>query len=185
MASISDITLVAQVATFGSERAFAKLVERHQEAVRQTLRSLCEGDTMLADDLAQETFIKAWQGIATFRAMSGFRTWLISIAYHVFLDNRRAASHNALTDATDISDMQHGGMPNTATPDTSTMLSHDIDRAMATLNPTERTCIILQCMQGLPINEIATITDLPPNTVKSHLLRAKRKLVTFLTQNGY
>ena len=89
MAALSDIALIAQVVTFGSERAFAQLVKAHQDAVRRFLRRLTNGDEMLADDLAQETFIRAWQHLSSFRQLSGFETWLLRIAYRVFLDEMR------------------------------------------------------------------------------------------------
>ena len=91
MAALSDIALIAQVVTFGSERAFEQLVQAHQEAVRRFLRRLTAGDEMLADDLAQETFIRAWQHMSSFRQLSGFETWLLRIAYRVFLDEKREA----------------------------------------------------------------------------------------------
>ena len=61
MQRLSDFVLITQVVTFGNERAFGQLVSAHQEAVRRFLRRLTAGDVMLADDLAQETFIRAWQ----------------------------------------------------------------------------------------------------------------------------
>ena len=70
MQRLSDIALIAQVVTLGSERAFGQLVQAHQEAVRRFLRRLTAGDEMRADDLAQETFIRAWQGLSSFRQLS-------------------------------------------------------------------------------------------------------------------
>jgi len=61
----------------------------------------------------------------------------------------------------------------------------DIHSALAILKQEERTCITLQLIDGLPIDEIATITGMPQGTVKSHLSRGKEKLVNYLKQNGY
>ncbi len=60
----SDEPLVARVLAADDRRAFAELVRRHQSAVRTLLWRLCRGDAALADDLAQETFVKAWRGVA-------------------------------------------------------------------------------------------------------------------------
>ncbi|MBQ7443534.1 MAG: RNA polymerase sigma factor [Bacteroidaceae bacterium] len=175
MNTLTDIALTAQVAAFGSQRAFGLLVQRHQEAVRRTLLRLCQGDAMLADDLAQETFIRAWQGIGGFRQTAGFRTWLLSIAYRVFLDERRRAARYAQQPVADAD----------AAADAPDTLALDIDAAMAVLSDMERTCVTLQCIEGHSIGDIERITGVTANTVKSHLLRGKQKLATYLRNNGY
>ncbi len=186
MQRLSDIALIAQVVTLGSERAFGQLVRGHQEAVRRFLCRLTSGDQMRADDLAQETFVRAWQGLASFRQLSGFETWLLRIAYRVFLDDERKRPSYSLDEADD-SQMA------AAVADSSSVhnedggwgLRHDLDRALAILPETERTCVVLQCVEGQSIREIAQITSLPENTVKSHLLRGKKHLATYLRRNGY
>ncbi len=179
MAALSDIALIAQVVTFGSERAFSQLVKAHQEAVRRFLRRLTAGDEMRADDLAQETFIRAWQHLSSFRQLSGFETWLMRIAYHVFLDDERRNVHLASLDScTQQSPSQTGG-------DGGWAIHHDLDLALATLSESERTCVILQCMEGQSIKDISGITGIPENTVKSHLLRGKKNLANYLRKNGY
>ena len=61
----------------------------------------------------------------------------------------------------------------------------DIYSALALLKPDERTCVTLQLIDGYPIDQIAKITGIPENTVKSHLHRGKEKMVNYLKQNGY
>lgn len=189
MSRLSDITLIAQVVATGSHRAFGQLVENHQEVVRRFLRRLTSGDVMLADDLAQETFIRAWQGIGGFRQLSGFETWLLRIAYHVFLDEARkrsplhtSAKEEELLAGSEQAEMQLlplGGGGEGAS------LSMDLDQALASLVEIERTCVVLQCVEGQSIREIAQITRLNENTVKSHLLRGKKNLANYLRKNGY
>lgn len=182
MERLSDIALIAKVLTLGSERAFAQLVQAHQEAVRRFLLRLTAGDGMRADDLAQETFIRAWQGLRSFRQLSGFETWLLRIAYHVFLDDERKRmdmlNDDSLERAKDIQQFSTGDPQAYA-------LRHDLDQALATLSKAERTCVVLQCMEGQSIREIAIITGFPENTVKSHLLRGKTHLANYLRKNGY
>lgn len=203
MAALSDIALIAQVVTFGSERAFAQLVKAHQDAVRRFLRRLTNGDEMLADDLAQETFIRAWQHLSSFRQLSGFETWLLRIAYRVFLDEERKEKNRPTplslpkegSDHLSNADIENYSGEETAPSLTGRAggesesgafaLHHDLDLALATLSETERTCVILQCIEGQSIKEIAEITGLPPNTVKSHLLRGKKNLANYLRKNGY
>ena len=174
MSRLSDLALISQVVAFGSERAFGQLVEAHQEAVRRFLRRLTAGDTMRADDLAQETFIRAWQHLDSFRRLSGFETWLMRIAYRVFLDDEKKERTDSLEGESDVQGESE-----------SFSLRHDIDQALSTLSETERTCVVLQCVEGQSIREIAQITGLPENTVKSHLLRGKKHLANYLRRNGY
>ena len=197
MAALSDIALIAQVVTFGSERAFGQLVQAHQEAVRRFLRRLTADDEMRADDLAQETFIRAWQHLSSFRQLSGFETWLLRIAYRVFLDDERKEKSRADSlelptkpDQPDNSDIpDHQGNANDPASlkegSDSFALHHDLNLALATLSQNERTCVVLQCIEGQSIKEIVAITGLPENTVKSHLLRGKKNLANYLRRNGY
>ena len=90
MAEFSDISLVTQVAVFRNKKAFDQLVRKYQSPVRRFFLNQTLGDEQLSDDLAQETFIKAYVNITKFRGMSSFSTWLMRIAYNVFYDEVRA-----------------------------------------------------------------------------------------------
>lgn len=70
-------------------------------------------------------------------------------------------------------------------PTTDSHLKLDLYDALQLLNDNERACVTLQLMEGQPIDKIAEITDIPPNTVKSHLMRGKKKMADFLRANGY
>ena len=72
MSPITDLTLVAQVVIFGNKRAFDALVKKYQSSVRRYFLHQTLGDEPLSDDLAQETFIKAYTHIATFKNLSNF-----------------------------------------------------------------------------------------------------------------
>ena len=89
MAVLGDIALVTQVAVFQNKKAFDQLVRKYQSPVRRFFLNQTLGDEMLSDDLAQETFIKAYVNITKFRGMSSFSTWLMRIAYNVFYDEMR------------------------------------------------------------------------------------------------
>lgn len=184
MPRLTDLTLITQVVAFGSQRAFGQLVQAHQEPVRRFLCRLTSGDVMRADDLSQETFIRAWQGLSGFRQLSGFETWLFSIAYRVFLDDERRVKKEAGV-CTEVEEVPLAALGQLPSESTAVNLRHDLDLALATLSETERTCVVLQAVEGQSIKEIATITGLNENTVKSHLLRGKRNLAQFLRKNGY
>jgi RNA polymerase sigma-70 factor (ECF subfamily) len=183
VAELNDIALVTQVAVFHNKRAFDQLVRKYQSPVRRFFLNQTLGDAQLSDDLAQETFIKAYLNITKFRGLSSFSTWLMRIAYNVFYDDvrKRKVESEELKENTQVS-----GSPLTSqlSPLTSS-LKMDIYAALALLKPDERTCITLQLIDGYPIDEISKITGIPDNTVKSHLRRGKEKMTVYLKQNGY
>ena len=171
----TDISLVAQVAVFGNRRAFDELVRRYQSPVRRFFLSQTLGDSQLSDDLAQDTFIKAYSNIRSFKGLASFHTWLMRIAYNVFYDYTRSKH---LTEDVDVVPQRGGSCE-------SSSLKMDLYAALALLKPDERTCITLQLIDGYDIAGIAKITGLKDGTVKSHLSRGKEKLATYLKQNGY
>ena len=178
MSPITDLTLVAQVVIFGNKRAFDALVKKYQSSVRRYFLHQTLGDEPLSDDLAQETFIKAYTHIATFKNLSNFSTWLFQIAYNVFFDYIRTRKETSgledwETDASCRTDQKSPGT------------KMDIYRGLARLKEVERTCITLHYMEDLSTDKISAITGLPTGTVKSHLSRGKEKLANFLRNNGY
>ena len=177
MASLTDISLVAQVAISGNRRAFDELVRRYQSPVRRFFLNLTLGDGQLSDDLAQDTFVKAYLNITKFRGLSSFQTWLMRIAYNVFYDYTRKRQLA-------VSDWQLAESQQ-PTANSQQPLKMDLYAALALLKPDERTCITLQLIDGYDIAGIAKITGLKEGTVKSHLSRGKEKLANYLRQNGY
>ena len=177
MAELNDIALVTQVAVFHNKRAFDQLVRKYQSPVRRFFLNQTLGDVQLSDDLAQETFIKAYLNITKFRGLSSFSTWLMRIAYNVFYDDVRARKLTEDIDSTTVL------RQSASTGDSN--LKMDIYAALALLKPDERTCITLQLIDGYPIEQISKITGIPDNTVKSHLRRGKEKMTIYLKENGY
>ena len=193
MSKTTDISLVAQVAVFGNGRAFDELVRRYQSPVRRFFLSQTLGDSQLSDDLAQDTFIKAYTNIRSFRGLASFQTWLMRIAYNVFYDNCRKMRNDKLEmrNVNDKMKNDHSSFLTSLTEVKATSsITHssfkmDLYAALALLKPDERTCITLQLIDGYDIAGIAKITGLKEGTVKSHLSRGKEKLATYLRQNGY
>lgn len=175
MINPTDISLVAQVAVLGNKRAFDELVRRYQSPVRRFFLHQTLGDEQLSDDLAQDTFIKAYVNIGKFKGLASFQTWLMRIAYNVFYDYTRA--HKQAMDMDQVPERQ--GVQTNPT------LKMDIYHALALLKPDERTCVTLQMVDGYDIASIAKITEIKEGTVKSHLSRGKEKLANYLKQNGY
>lgn len=183
----TDITLVAQVAVFGNTKAFDELVRRYQSPVRRFFLHQTLGDSQLSDDLAQDTFMKAYTSIRSFKGLASFQTWLMRIAYNVFYDHtRRGERGEVRSERNEREEKQTKDYSLTShlSPLTSEM-KMDLYAALALLKPDERTCITLQLVDGNDIAGIAKITGMKEGTVKSHLSRGKEKMANFLRQNGY
>lgn len=178
MSQLNDISLVAQVVVFRNTRAFDQLVRKYQSPVRRFFLHLTCGDSELSDDLAQDTFIKAYTHLASFKNLSSFSTWLYRIANNVFYDYIRSRKE---TD--DLETRRVDTQLNTEQTDIGRQM--DIYRALSLLKDMERTCITLFYMEDQSIEKIAGITGCPAGTVKSHLSRAKEKMAVYLKQNGY
>lgn len=195
MGRINDISLATQVAVFHNRRAFDQLVREYQSPVRRFFLIQTAGNEALSDDLAQDTFLKAYTHIAQYRGTSSFLTWLTRIAYNVWYDYTRKMKNergeptvNGQRGSQMIN--ENGGMKNDGTADSSFLVSNsslqlDLYTALKELKEEERTCITLQLIDGYDIAEIARITQMKEGTVKSHLSRGKEKLANYLRQNGY
>lgn len=178
--SRTDILLIRQVQIFGNRRAFDALVRKYQASIRRLLLSLTTGDEALSDDLAQETFIKAYTALDTYKNRASFGTWLYKIAYNVFYDYIRSRKETCLMDEVSSEvEMVYNQTP------ADSCITADIDEAMRLLRPEERTCVTLHLIEDLPLDKIVEITGMPIGTVKSHIARGKGKLVTYLKKNGY
>jgi RNA polymerase sigma factor (sigma-70 family) len=166
----SDPELITRVLVADDRAAFGELVLRHQSAVRRFLRHLASGDAALADDLAQETFIQAYRGLARFRGDASFSTWLFGIAHNHWRNARRQQrDHAPLTDH----EVEKENIPS---PAHSADLRHDLTAALQQLPPEEQTALHLCYQQGLSHSEIASVLGWPLGTVKTHLARSKEKL---------
>ncbi len=162
----SDPDLIARALASDDRAAFGELVRRHQSSVRRFLRHL-SGDAALADDLAQETFVEAWRGLARFNGGAPFSTWLLGIAHNRWRNARRSLARSPLCRD------ESGCEPATAPPSD---LRRDIGEALTRLSEEERTAIHLCYHQGLTHAEAADVLKWPIGTVKTHIARSKEQL---------
>jgi len=184
MTTQSDFALVARTAVLHDRRAFDCLVKKYQSPVRLFFLSQTGGNAPLSDDLAQDTFIKAYTRIASFRGMAGFKTWLMRIAYNVFFDYQRKDGRRCVQENEIDEGLISNGSGNVVQTGTEG-LRMDLYEALSLLKPEERSCITLQLIEGQSVTEISKITNMPEGTVKSHLSRGKKQLTAYLKENGY
>lgn len=178
LSKFDEMKLIARCALGDDRRAFGTLVEAYQTEIRRFFLNITFGDAALSDDLAQETFIKAYTSIRSFKGLSKFSTWLYRIAYNEFYSYNRKRQEERLDDNEKAinSDDQLG------TYEDSSNSRLDINTALQALNETERSIITLYYLQDIPIKKITEITDLPEGTIKSHLSRARTKMAQVLKQ---
>jgi RNA polymerase sigma factor (sigma-70 family) len=174
---LTDADLVTRVLVDDDEHAFAELVRRHQSAIRGLLRQLARTDIALADDLAQETFVRAYKHIRSFRGEARFSTWLYRIAYNCFREETRRRKELV---GIDEQRQQQEADPKVLDP----ALRHDLMYALNLLPLHERSAILLCCQNGLTHDEAARVLDIPIGTVKTNVLRGREKLKKALAAWG-
>jgi RNA polymerase sigma-70 factor, ECF subfamily len=155
----------------GDKSAFGELVSRHHSGVVTVVYRMC-GDAGLAEDAAQDAFLKAWLRIDTYRPVGAFRNWLYRIAVNSARDTLRRQRETV-----DIDDLSLQG--NTPDPAATVARHEQADRVQAAvlaLPPASREVIILREYQGLSYREIADVLDIPRGTVMSRLNYARNRL---------
>jgi len=166
---LTDADLVTRVLVDDDQHAFGELVRRHQSSVRCLLHQLTRPDAALADDLAQEAFVRAYRNIRSFRGEARFSTWLYRIAYNCFREHARRRKEFL---GIDEEQLQSEHDPHIVDPG----LRHDLMHALSLLPLHERTAVVLCCQNGLSHNEAARVLDIPLGTVKTNVLRGREKL---------
>ena len=178
MSKNEDILLIAKRLLNDDRRAYTRLVDKYHPQIKRFFLNQTLGDAMLSDDLAQETFIKAYTSLRSFKGLSSFSTWIFRIAYNVFYDYIRSRKETADLDTREIDAINSTEQENIGQ-------KMDVYQSLKMLKEVERTCITLFYMEDISIDKIAGIVGVPSGTVKSHLSRGKEKLATYLKQNGY
>jgi len=157
----------------GDSRAFEGLYRKHRDRVYGLVWRLCGGDSALAEDLLQESFVRAWQKLGGFRGDSQFGTWLHRLSVNVALSDRRIRMRR-VTRETEMT--EH--VERTARGDRDVTAGHrmDLERAIAGLPERARTVLVLYDIEGYTHAEIAEMAGMAEGSSKAHLHRA-RKLV--------
>ena len=151
-----------------TREVFITYVECEQEALRGFLLALCCGNKDDADDLAQDTLVKAYISSTGYQDKGKFRSWLFKIAHNTFLN------HRAGLRTTESIDEARKLISSTSTD--AAFQHQDLYLALGTLPPKERSAITLFYLSGYSIKEIAMITETKEEAVKKQLSRGRDKL---------
>ena len=167
---------LARRAASGDVAAFEELYRKNAGRIYLLCLRMC-ADPALAEEMAQDAFLRAWQKLGSFRGDSAFSTWLHRVAVNVVLGNRRSAARKQ-AGATSVGDEHLTDHPS---PRTSPGQILDLERSIASLPDGARTVFVLHDVEGYRHREIAGLTGLAVGTSKAQLHRARQLLRKAMT----
>jgi RNA polymerase sigma-70 factor (ECF subfamily) len=178
-----EIVLLARA---GYESAYRELVRRYERPIFSLLYRMVR-DRELAEDLAQETFVKALNAIDSYRPEYKFSSWIFKIANNAAIDHLRrreldtlsleGSPHAETPEAVEATALQIGDRQENALDIVEAKeLGGQIELAIGHLRPEYRSCILLRHVEGYSYEEIAQMLDLPLGTVKTYIHRARNEL---------
>ena len=173
----TDAELIARWKN-GDERAATELVERHAAALARF--AVSSGERADVDELVQDTFVRAFASIDTFRGESSFRTWLFTIERRLLIDRRR--SEKRRRDRTEIQEddaaTEYDALDSVVADETQRRLQRAVER----LSPTQREVFALRVGEGLSYKEIAGAVGTTEGAARVHYHNAMRAVKEFLDE---
>lgn len=187
--NLPDADVVA-LAKRGREEAFRELIRRYERPVFSLIYRMVR-DREAAEDLAQDTFVKVLNNLDRYRPEFRLSSWLFKIANNVAIDHLRkrevetlsihGARNAATTGEVEATSIQLAAEQESALDELEAKeLGSAIEKAIATLRPEYRACIVLRHIEGRSYEEIAAALDLPLGTVKTYIHRARNQLKQLL-----
>ncbi len=183
---------VVKLAAMGREAAYRELIRRYERPVFSLIYRMVR-DRELAEDLAQETFVKVLNAIESYRPEYKFSSWIFKIANNAAIDQLRRRSletlsldgspHAESAEAIEATTLQIGDDRESALDEVANReLGALIEGAIQQLRPEYQSCILLRHVEGRPYEEIAEMLDLPLGTVKTYIHRARNELRILLAE---
>jgi RNA polymerase sigma-70 factor (ECF subfamily) len=177
---LADDAAAVAKARRGDEEAFRLLVDRHSRSIYR-LAYRMTGRPEDAEDVVQETFVKAFRQLDRFEARAHFGTWLYRIAFNCAVDYTRSRHHRASADSLDRLDQP----PAAADPSAHDLayaaeIDARVHQALEALSSQERAAFVLRHFEGRTIDEICRTLDIRTNAAKHAVFRAVRKMRTAL-----
>lgn len=189
--ALTDPELAAS-ALAGSEDAFRELVRRFERPVYTLIVRMVQ-DPSLAEDLAQEVFVKAYRRLDTYDPERKLSSWLFKIAHNTTIDHLRRGTVDTVALEAEKED-ERGGL-SSVLPDESVEspsaqverkdLARALEKAIATLRPEYREAVVMFYAGGASYQEICEVTGLPMGTVKTNLHRARKQLAEQMMAMGW
>ncbi|MET9119323.1 sigma-70 family RNA polymerase sigma factor [Streptomyces longwoodensis] len=175
---MSAATTLTHRPTTTAEHELAALQREHGRPLFALLLRLCDGDRQRAEDLVQETLVRAWQHPEALRAdaFDSVRPWLMTVARRLAIDARRARQARPA----EVGDAVLENAPVCADHAERAAAALDVREAVKTLTPEHRDVLVLVYFEGASVAEAAAALGIPPGTVKSrayYALRALRRVL--------
>ena len=149
---------------------FTQLVRKELPQLRRFLLAACSGNSQEADDVAQESLLKAYEGSMTFLDEGGFSRWLYRIACNTLVDHQRKNANRTTLDIDAAYHVASGSQTDES------FAYQDLYNAIDGLSVNERTAVLLFYMEDRPIKEITSIMNVAEGTVKAYLSRGRERL---------
>ena len=169
---VSERELITQ-AQNGDRSAFSELVRLHAQGVLNVIHRMC-GDVQLAEDAAQETFIRAWLNLPSYRPQTSLRSWLYRIAVNAATDMLRKEKHILPEDIEDLQLTDGGPAPESLASQKERIAL--VQTAVLSLPEASRAVLVLREYEELSYQEISATLDIPIGTVMSRLNYARKLL---------
>lgn len=186
----TDRDLVERAKAQGDTEAFGQLVRRHQPRIHRLAVHMLR-DSAEAEDVAQETFIRAYRALPRFDGRSEPYTWFYRIAINLSLNRIRSRKASRTTHDTDdphLDDVLVDRGPRTSDPALSAQrreLYEVLTKGIDQLSDTLRTTLILVCIDGRSHEDVAQILGAPEGTIAWRIHEARRKLKDFMQARGF
>jgi RNA polymerase sigma-70 factor (ECF subfamily) len=183
-ALLTDEELAERFRAGEKHTSFSMLVERYQRRIYFSARRMVNGDHDEADEIAQETFVKAYEALANFRGESKFYTWLYRIMMNSVIYRSRRQKTRKTVSLDEVKDVLE-----TVEGEPHTELERDemrklIEAAIATLPPKQREVFMLRFYDELPYEEIASIVGTSVGGLKANYFHAVKKIGEYIQEQG-
>jgi RNA polymerase sigma-70 factor (ECF subfamily) len=183
----SDAELVQQ-ALGGSQAAYRDLVGRYATPAVNLATRMVQ-DRALAEDLAQEAFLRAFENLSSYDPRRRFASWFFQILHNVTIDYLRRKRPTVVS----LDGLEEGGSPVIAgaprdPPEAlleQAALTRALEAALARIRPEYREAVVLHYREDLSVQEIAETMGVPAGTVKTYLHRARKELAAILSAQGW
>lgn len=189
----SETAALVEQARQGDARAFEALVNRYKDKIYVYVNRMIH-DSVEAEDITQDTFLRAYQSLVNFRGASSFQTWLYRIASNLVIDavrrRKRRDDGNISLDAPvdtdegevgrDLPDERRGPEELAA----GAAVQEEVRNAISQISPKLQPVLVMYDLQGMSYQEIADVMGCPLGTVKSRLFNARAQLKEMLEERG-
>jgi RNA polymerase sigma-70 factor, ECF subfamily len=186
--TLTDAELVQQ-ALAGSQLAYQHLVSRYATPA-VNLASRMVRDRALAEDLAQEAFIRAFERLSSYDPERRFISWFFQILHNLTIDHLRR-KRPVMVSLDELEEIGHpaidtasvSGAPDVQAEEAA--LAHALEAGLSRIRPEYREAVVLRYREDLSVQEIAEIMNVPAGTVKTYLYRARKELASILAGQGW